>query len=133
MASGGFSLSLAPGSSLSPRFVLGLLNSKLLFWYLRQISNVFRGGWVTCTKQFVGTLPIRTLDLTKPAERAVHDRMVVAVEGLLDLQVKRRSAKTPPEQAHLKSRIAAAEEQIDALVYELYGLSAEDISATTEV
>jgi predicted type IV restriction endonuclease len=132
MASGGFSLSLAPGSAISPRFVLGLLNSKLLFWYLRQISNVFRGGWVTCTKQYVGTIPIRTLDLTKPAERALHDRVVVAVEGLLDLQLKRSSAKTPPEQANLQSRLAAAEHQLDTLVYELYGLSAEDVSATTE-
>ena len=42
-----------------PLYVLGLVNSKLLFWYLRHISNRFRGGWITCTKQYFGQLPIR--------------------------------------------------------------------------
>jgi len=42
MASGGFSITVGNESDLSPSFVLGLLNSKLLFWRLHSISNIFR-------------------------------------------------------------------------------------------
>jgi len=45
MASGGFTITLAPECPVRPEYVLGLLNSTLIFWKLRQISNIFRGGW----------------------------------------------------------------------------------------
>ncbi|MBK8384065.1 MAG: hypothetical protein IPL16_19685 [Ignavibacteria bacterium] len=38
--------------------MLGVLNSSLLFWYLKKLSNLFRGGWITCTKQYFSQLPI---------------------------------------------------------------------------
>jgi hypothetical protein len=37
-------------------------------------------------------------------------------------------AKTPHEQESLKRTIAATDNQIDALVYELYGLSGEEVA-----
>ena len=54
MAGGGFTITVAEEAGVSPLLVLGLLNSRLLFWCLRARSNVFRGGWITCTKQYVG-------------------------------------------------------------------------------
>ncbi len=54
MASGGFTITLGEKCKYDPRYVLGVLNSKLLFWYLENLSNVFRGGWITCTKQYYG-------------------------------------------------------------------------------
>ncbi|HPJ97433.1 MAG TPA: N-6 DNA methylase, partial [Syntrophales bacterium] len=73
MAGGGFSITVEDKIAASPRYVLGLLNSRLLFWRLRSISNVFRGGWITCTKQYVGTLPIRTINFADPSDKARHD------------------------------------------------------------
>ena len=37
------------------------------------------------------------------------------------------AAKTPHEQESIKRRIAASDGQIDSLVYELYGLTEEEI------
>jgi hypothetical protein len=61
MASGGFGISLDPDSDYSPMYVLSLINSRLLFFCLRSISNVFRGGYITCTKQYFRELPIREI------------------------------------------------------------------------
>ena len=58
MASGGFTIALGADCPFRPEYVLGILNSKLMFWFLGCISNVFRGGWITCTKQYFGELPI---------------------------------------------------------------------------
>src|SRR4030042_4847161 len=85
MASGGFSITIASSCSFSPNYVLGLLNSTLLFWQLQRISNVFRGGWITCTKQYVETLPIRTINFSDPADKSRHDRMVKLADSMLAL------------------------------------------------
>ena len=128
MAGGGFSITVDANSDLSARYVLGLLNSKLLFWQLQSISNVFRGGWITCTKQYVGTLPIRTIDFTSPADVARHDRMVALVERMLDLHKKLASEGAPHVRTVLQRQIEATDREIDALVYELYGLTDDEIA-----
>jgi len=127
MASGGFSITVDQNSGLSPKYVLGLLNSKLLFWQLQSISNLFRGGWITCTKQYVGTLPIRTIDFTDPADVARHDRMVALVERMLDLHRRVAAESVPHVKTALQRQIAATDREIDRLVYELYGLTEAEV------
>ena len=128
MASGGFTITLGKNCSLKPEFVLGFLNSKLSFWFLRQISNVFRGGWITCTKQYFGELPIIKLDLTKPADKSRHDKLVGLVDKMLVLMPKLRAATVESEKATLQNAVTATDRQIDELVYELYGLTPEEIA-----
>lgn len=128
MASGGFTVSLGAECALKPEFVLGIFNSKLSFCVLRQISNVFRGGWITCTKQYFGELPIVRLDLKKPADKARHDKLVVLVDKMLALMPKLRVATTTTEKATLQNAVTSTDQQIDALVYELYGLTPEEIA-----
>jgi hypothetical protein len=60
-----------------------------------------------------------------PATR--HDKMVELVERMLDLHKQVPKVKTPHEQESLKRTIEATDHQIDALVYELYGLEEEEI------
>ena len=53
--------------------------------------------------------------------------MVELVETMLKLHKDLPKAKTPHEQESLQCQIAATDEQIDQLVYELYGLTEEEI------
>ena len=55
---------------------------------------------------------------------ARHDKLT---ETMLNLHKVLPKAKTPHEQESLKRTIAATDAQIDALVYELYGLTEEEI------
>jgi hypothetical protein len=127
MASGGFTVTIAKESRLRPEYVLGLLNSKLLFWRLGTLSNVFRGGWITCTKQYFGALPIRSIDFSSPADKSCHDQVVQLVVEMLALHQRVSAAKTPQERTALERQIAATDAQIDRLVYDLYGLTQDDI------
>jgi Xaa-Pro aminopeptidase len=52
---------------------------------------------------------------------------VQLVEKTLALMPKLRAAKTDSERATLQNAATATDQQIDALVYELYGLSKEEI------
>lgn len=129
MASGGFSISLRDGK-LSPKYVLGLLNSTLLFWNLKQISNVFRGGWITCTKQYVGQLPVRRINFDYPAEKAQHDHIVALVTEMLALQKENAEAerRLDDKRHELARRIAEVDRAIDQAVYRLYDLTEAEIS-----
>ena len=46
---------------------------------------------------------------------------------MLSLHKQRKEARTPHEQTALQRQIEATDRQIDALVYELYGLTEEEI------
>ena len=46
---------------------------------------------------------------------------------MLALHQSRAAARTPHEQGVLAAQIAATDRQIDRLVYELYGLSEEEV------
>ena len=52
--------------------------------------------------------------------------MVSLVERMLSLR-KQPSARTPQEQEMVKREIESTDRQIDTLVYELYGLSPDEI------
>jgi len=77
---------------------------------------------------YVERLPIRTLDFNKPAEKKMHDRMVQLVEQMLALHKQLLEAKTGHEQTLIQRQIDATDRQIDKLVYELYGLTPEEIA-----
>jgi predicted nucleic acid-binding Zn-ribbon protein len=53
--------------------------------------------------------------------------MIELVERMLDLHKQLTKANTPHEQESLKRTIAVTDNQIDALVYELYGLTEEEV------
>ena len=58
--------------------------------------------------------------------------MVRSVESMLDLHKQLPKAKTPHEQESIQRQIAATDRVIDAMVYELYGLTEEKIRIVEE-
>jgi hypothetical protein len=71
-------------------------------------------------------------ELANSADRASHDRMVKLVEQMLALHRQLAAAKTAYEQTSAQRQIEATDRQIDRLVYELYGLTAEEIQVIEE-
>jgi type I restriction-modification system DNA methylase subunit len=127
MASGGFTIAMSEKCPYHSMYTLGLLNSTLLFWELQQLSNVFRGGWITCTKQYVGELPIRAINFTDTKEKSMHDTIVKLVEQMLDAKDKLSNARTEAETNRFEHLCQTLDRQINEAVYELYGLTEEEI------
>jgi hypothetical protein len=115
---------------LSPEYALGLLNSRLLDYLLHSISSPFRGGYWSYGKRFIEQLPIRTIDFSNKADKARHDKMVELVTRMMELkkqQVRAPKKQSPSEKQLLDQKLAITDQQIDALVYELYGLTDEEV------
>lgn len=107
---------------------LGLLNSQVLWWFLSNTGYVLRGGYFVFKTNYLKPFPVRTIDFDDPTDKARHDRMVTLVEQMLDLHKQFATVSTPQAQKTIQSVIESADRQIDELVYELYGLSADEIA-----
>ena len=118
---------IVPNPGIKSEYLLGLLNSKLLNWYLRRVSTSFRGGWYSYESRYIRLLPIRTIESQNPADVATHDRMVELVERMLDLQ-KQSQQDNVILRGTIELQIERTDREIDALVYELYDLTPEEIA-----
>src|ERR1035438_4742207 len=116
VTTGGFGVRLR-NTQLDSRYVTGLLNSRLLDWFLKKVSTTFHGGYFAANKQFLVQLPIRPLDLGPASEQAEHDALVALVDRILKARRADGAADT-----------VALEREIDERVYRLYGLTAEEIT-----
>ena len=136
VTTGGFGVTLID-KNINIHYLCGLFNSKLLDFYLKKVSSTFHGGYYAANKQYIEKLPVYKIDFSKPAEVKQHDRMVALVERMLELHKRTpsslaslggaKTATTPQEQERLTRDIASTDREIDKLVYELYGLSEEEI------
>ncbi len=104
---------------------LGILNSRLMWWFLSNTGTVLRGGYFRFTHDYLEPFPVPDIDVSKSQDLARHDRMVELVQSMLDLH-KQASAGTDHDLGAAR-RIEATDRQIDRLVYELYDLTEEEI------
>jgi len=109
-------------------YVLGLLNSKLLDFYLHRISVPFRGGFYSANRQFLEPLPIHRIDFDDPTETKLHDDLVALVDRMLELNKHLFPIRNTPcnERDELLREIKRTDSEIDNLVYDLYGLTEDE-------
>jgi hypothetical protein len=110
----------------SIKYVLGLLNSKLLDFFLKRISTTMRGGFFRYFTQFIEQLPIRAINFSDPADKSRHDQIVSLVEQILAAKEKLAAAKSDADVNRLEMQCEGLDRQIDDAVFELYGLTVEE-------
>lgn len=109
----------------SLKYFLALLNSKLINWWY---SSQFKGLHVKLNQ--LALIPVHLINFENSAEKSAHDGIVKLAEQMLALQKERQSVQPEDEFDHVRNlerEIAKVDEAIDKLVYELYGLTEEEI------
>ena len=61
-------------------------------------------------------------------EKAKHEKMVGLVDSLLGMNKQLTATKSAAQKAIVQRQISAMDAAIDRLVYDLYGLTAEEIA-----
>ncbi len=107
------------------RYLLGILNSKICYFFISQIAAGRQGGFFEYKPVYMSQLPIRSINLSDQNDKATHDKVAALVERMLALHQK--TTRTPQEKESLQREIEVTDRQIDQLVYELYGLTEEEI------
>ncbi len=120
---------LIPRGPESTNYLLGFLNSAILSrLYLAKVSQATKDDFPQVTIRDILNLPFRAIDFKNSKDKAAHDKMASLVERLMALHKRLPEAKTEHEKTALNRQILATDEQIDRLVYELYGLTDEEIA-----
>ncbi|MBW8040750.1 MAG: N-6 DNA methylase [Planctomycetes bacterium] len=119
---------LKTGSKYSLKYILGIIDSKLMrLYYITKFTN--RSSLtVNISKTFLDKIPICTIDFGNPTDKAKHDKMVKLVDRMLDLHKNLAAAKVPGEKTRIQRQINTTDKKIDKLTYDLYDLTEEDIS-----
>jgi hypothetical protein len=109
------------------KYLLGILNSSVNFFLFRTILPKLRGDFYEPSYVFLKDFPIRTIDFSNPVEKAQHDKLVALVEKMLELQKKYHETRMESDKELYERQIKILDAQIDRLVYELYGLTEEEV------
>jgi uncharacterized protein Yka (UPF0111/DUF47 family) len=90
-------------------------------------------GGITCTKQYVGKLPVKRIEARDETGRKLEQSIVKCVHQIIGLYGSLDAAKTNRQRTQAQRRIDAMEKRIDELVYELYGLTSREIAVVESV
>jgi hypothetical protein len=110
-------------------YLLALINSRLATYFLKKVAlELTKGAFTKFRTNQLARLPIRLINLSDKADRAKHDRIVSLVEQMVNTKSQLQTSRTDRDQNYYESKCAALDRQIDGLVYELYGLTDEEIA-----
>lgn len=115
-------------------YLLGLLNSTLLEFVYKQTTVPKAGGFYIYKTMFLKNLPIRRIDFDNPAEKKTHDDLVALVDRMLELNKRLAPIRNTAcsEQEELLRQIKQTDQEIDNVVYDLYGLTEEERKVVEE-
>lgn len=109
------------------KFILGLLNSKLIGNYWKQNFSDLRTTFPKIKGSYLEKLPIPSLNLLDKLEKQLHTDIVKNIDIIIKSNDELQEAKLQTKIEHLKSNIEYCVEKIDEIVYQLYGLTKEEI------
>jgi len=102
------------------KFLLGLLNSEIVQFYYSKISSSIRGGYLRFIRQYLETIPIVN-------DASFKTEITDLVNKLINLHLEKSATKIPDRSSQLQGKIDFCEDRINQLVYQLYGLTEEEI------
>jgi hypothetical protein len=110
-------------------YLLGLLNSRLLnFYHAKKYLDEFKMRFQKILIKDCKRFPIRSIDFNCLSDSNRHKHMVDLVTKMSNLCDKIAKEKNPETLRHSKTQISILDRQIDKLVYDLYGLTEEEIA-----
>jgi hypothetical protein len=117
----------SPSDGLDVRYLVALLNSKLLrFVYCETVREARQRAFPQVKVRALQSLPLRKLDLARDSDQRRHDAIVLLAQTALETQRRAVTARRANEQHSLARDFEAIDRHIDDLVYDLYELSSEE-------
>jgi adenine-specific DNA-methyltransferase len=101
---------IVPKEECDYKFLLAILNSKVAFWFITKVSTQMRGGWYSFESRYIKNIPIPL------PEKIQKSKIELLVSQILK-----------DKKENLLVETTSIESEINQLVYQLYGLTNEEI------
>lgn len=122
--------SVQPTSQYDLKYILALLNSKLLSFYFRnkfEEAHV-QNNYLQFKKIYTSQIPIRKIKFSDGKKKSQYGAVIKLSDKTLNLYKDLWESEENSDQwASIKSEIEKTDKKIDAEVYKLYGLTSEEI------
>jgi len=110
-------------------YYLGVLNSKLMRWLYRNLTQEQNRVFPQVKPVNIRKLPIKKIDFSSQRDKHAYDNIVSSVQMAMKLQMQKYENS---DGQFSSENMAKSLEKIDGLVYQLYELSKDDISIIEE-
>jgi len=108
------------------KFLLGILNSNLIQFCYSKLSSSIRGGYLRFIRQYLETIPVQH-------DENLKNQITEFVNHLLLLNKEKSQARLHSKVSQIEGRIEFCENRINELVYQLYGLTRDEIELIENV
>lgn len=115
-------LYILTSENIDLKYLLSIINSRLLTFYLRQKLITNKQGYPQILMWQLEQIPIIT-----NADNNCKKKLINLVDQIIHLKNSSTKINFPQEKAVIQRQIDAVDKEIDRLVYELYGLTEEEI------
>ena len=129
---GGYGLTIRDEEQISYPYLLGLMNSRLIDWFIRLTNSRFSHGYYSYNRQYIEASPIKIPAVTDTRETERSTRLRQKVESLVESYESIRAARAGHDRELIQRQIDTTDKQIDRLVFELYGLTDREIRIVEE-
>lgn len=121
-------------ASIDDRYILSILNSNLMSYLfrLRFQAKHLAGGYLAINKGQLAQLPIARVVHESEKDNDSYHNLIQLADSMLSLHKRLADEQLPQHREQIQREIDATDRQIDQLVYELYGLTEEEIAIVEE-
>jgi len=109
------------------KYLLGIINSKFIQFYWSIFFSDSKNLFPKIKRKYLEDIPIFN------ATNKEQFDIIKLVEEIIDLNNNLHGSKTPHEKKLLEKQIEANDKKINNMVYELYGLTDEEIEIIEEM
>ena len=104
------------------KYILAIINSKMIDYYWKIMFADFKNSFPQVSIFSLNSIPIK-----ENPDNTVFNEIIKNVDLLLKLNEDKQTTKLQSEFEQIQSRIDYCEDKIDRAVYDLYGLTEEEI------
>ena len=111
----------------SLKYILGILNSNLMkTYYIANFTN--RSSLtVNISKTYLDQLPIREINFDNKYDVSIYEKLIDLVDKMIEIQKQFKGKMNEHNEDIYRNKIHILDRQINDAVYELYGLTKEEI------
>jgi hypothetical protein len=110
---------------IADKYLLGILNSSVCFFMFRLILPKLRGDFFEPSYIYFKDFSIHPINFSDEKDKSLYAKMISLVDRMLSLH--KQFPRTPQEKEMLQRDIESTDHAINFLVYQLYGLTEEEI------
>lgn len=112
---------------LELNYIAALLSSKLFWFFISNTSTALRGNAYRLTPDYINPYPIKIIDKGKREDIQNQNEIIKLIDQLLKLNEEKINTKLQTKINQLESKIDYCKSRINEIVYQLYGLTKEEI------